>query len=136
MQTNLITQNFMLTDLIMFLVAFFGLSLQVLAPGYIIGWFSNLLDFRQRRFSTRLLIGLVFSVATLPVLSYWAGKTISLTFVAWCSLGAEIVFAWIIIKERHRVRRIEDRWLVILVILILLWIKSLPAAHFRPGTGH
>lgn len=112
----------MFTDLAMFTVAIIGLGLQLLAPGYIIGWLTNLLDFRQRLFSTRLLLGLVFSVAVIPVVSYWIGKTASVNLIAWCSSATVVIFAWLLLRERRNIRLINDRWFFITVLLVLIWI--------------
>jgi len=43
------------------------------APGYLIGWVSNVFSFRQRRISTRLLLATVLSISVSPILCYWIG---------------------------------------------------------------
>ena len=68
-----LAQNFTLIDLRAVALASVLFSLFAFAPGYALGWCTNVLSFRQRLLSTRLLIAVVISVSVFPALSYWVG---------------------------------------------------------------
>ena len=48
-------------------------SIFAFAPGYVIGWLSNVLAFRRRLVATRVLIAIVLSVSVSPIACYWIG---------------------------------------------------------------
>jgi hypothetical protein len=66
-------QDFTLIDLRAAALASVLFSLVAFAPGYALGWCTNVLSFRQRLMRTRLLIAVVISVSVSLALSYWVG---------------------------------------------------------------
>ena len=45
----------------------------LLAPGYVIAWFTGVLDFRRITSPWKLLVSLPLSVAVCPIVTYWIG---------------------------------------------------------------
>ncbi len=125
-----VSSNFMLNDFLCMSAASLLMPLFILIPGYVLGWLGNLFDFRQRRFVTRLLIGIVLSVAVFPALTYLLARLTS--FDAALALHAVLwaLFAWTLFRERGRFRFALDRWTRMAAILTLLWalaaLLSLP----------
>jgi hypothetical protein len=70
--------SFTANDLAGTTLATLAFALFLLPPGYLLGWASNLLGFRQRGAAERLLISLVLSVATVPVLAVLAARLLTL----------------------------------------------------------
>jgi hypothetical protein len=69
----------------------------LLSPGYVAGWFTRVMNFREVTAPWRILIGLPLSVAICPIMTYWAGIGGSWTpvfalygacFLLWLSLFA------------------------------------------------
>jgi hypothetical protein len=93
--------NFMLSDVIGIGKSFLLFPLFCFVPGYVIGWATNLFAFRRRRWITRGLLSLGFSLATVPLLAYLLATLISLpamwAFFSFCWAG----FALILITDRH-----------------------------------
>ena len=67
-------QNFTLMGLRAAALASALFSLFAFAPGYALGWCTNVLSFRQRLLSTRLLVAVVISVSVWPI---WAATAAS-----------------------------------------------------------
>ena len=67
-------RNFTLIDLRAAALASVLFSLFAFAPGYPLGWCTNVLSFRQRLPSTRLPIAVVIFVSATPVLLYLVGS--------------------------------------------------------------
>ncbi len=117
-----VAQNFMLFDAVRLMIAFLVMSLIMVAPGYLIGWASNLFDFKQRRLVTRLLLAIVLSTAILPAVSFLIGRYLSLDVVVWGIILAGIGFLWLVWKEMRQTRRSGDRWLWAGAGLIGIWV--------------
>jgi hypothetical protein len=50
------------------------LSLVLFMPGYVVGWLSNVFDFRDRRFATQALLSTPLAVAVVPILIFLLGR--------------------------------------------------------------
>ncbi len=74
-------QNYMLQDTTRYLLGFVCMSSILVVPGYLLGWLSNLFDFRQRRLVTRFLLGILLSTAVLPATFFLIGRFLSLDLV-------------------------------------------------------
>lgn len=80
--TDLVEQpNFMLLDLWHTTLAFGLYPLFFLVPGYVSGWLTNVLDFRQRSVVTRLLLSLTLSISLTPILTYLVARWLSFSAV-------------------------------------------------------
>src|SRR5258708_30172229 len=85
-------QNFTLIDIRAVALASVLFSLFAFAPGYALGWFTNVLSFRRRLLSTRMLIAVVISVSVFPALSYWVGMLSVWAIWALTAVSAVAVF--------------------------------------------
>jgi len=78
--------NFMLLDLWRTALAFSLYPLFFLAPGYVAGWLTNTLDFRQRSAVTRVLLSLTLSISLMPILTYLLARWLPFSAV-WVFYG-------------------------------------------------
>ena len=90
-------QSFTMTDTMGTLAATVLLGLFLLPPGFLLGYASNVLAFRQRSASERLLISLALSMAVVPVISVLlvrvAGMTVALALFLLAAIAACVMLA-------------------------------------------
>jgi hypothetical protein len=97
--------NYMLEDLLGALIGVSLFPLFLVVPGFVTGWITNVLQFRQRRPVMRLLLSLVLSLAVDPVASFVLARTGSFALVwaghalAW--LAAGILLGWMLLRGRR-----------------------------------
>jgi hypothetical protein len=121
-------QNFTLIDVRAAALASFLFLLFAFAPGYVLCWCANVLSFRQRLLSTRLLIAVVISVSVSPALAYWLG---SLSVWAIWTATAASAFAVVILlirelrREIPRPRRVHVVFFLVVAAWVLIAIGSL-----------
>ena len=118
--------NFMIQDLIGTLVAFCLFPLFLLIPGYVLGWFMDVLSFRRRGFATRIPLGIALSVAVCPILTYLMVRIVSFAFV-WVIYAA----TWLtfLVLVANNVRRSGFRTILTIIrrshvpiLIISAWI--------------
>jgi len=63
---NLLREDFISTVLASLLFSLFAVP-----PGYVLGWFSGLLDFRKQTLAWRFTISVPVSLSTVPIGAYW-----------------------------------------------------------------
>jgi len=66
-------RNFTVADIVGSVEASLLFALILLIPGYVVGWLSNVFDFRQRRLATQALLSSPLAVAVIPILVYLLG---------------------------------------------------------------
>src|SRR4051794_861637 len=118
-------QNFTVIDLRAAALASVLFSLFAFAPGYALCWSTNVLSFRQRLLSTRLLIAIVISVSISPILSYWVGMLSVWAIWAVTTVSALAVVI-LLIRELHsgipRPSRVHIRFLLIVAAWVMIAI--------------
>src|SRR5579864_1116083 len=91
----------MVADIVATSVAFVLLSLFIFAPGYVFGWFLNLLGFRERSLLARSAIAVPVSVAVMPELTYLLWHwSIAVVWVMHMGCWAGMLFLFF--HERHK----------------------------------
>ena len=94
--------HMMVSDMWGTLAATCVLALFLAVPGYALGWFTNVLEFRSRATETRLLLAVALSYAVVPVLLRTVGDFVGLG-VAWALVIS--TWAWstwhIVASSRH-----------------------------------
>ncbi len=65
--------NFTLRDIIGACVALVLFVPVLLTPGYVLAWFTGVLDFRRITSPWKLLVSIPLSVAVCPIVTYWVG---------------------------------------------------------------
>ncbi len=98
--------NFTLIDLLGVWVGVLLFSLTALLPGYAAGWAFHLFDFRRRLFGSRLVIGVVLSLAFSPIFIYLTALIFSLKTAA---VGLALLLIIPIFKEKN-IKRFNKRW--------------------------
>jgi hypothetical protein len=73
--------NFMISDCVAILVSFCLFSLVGFLPGFALGWFLDVLQFRSRTLWFRLAISVPLSISIGPILSYFVGRWLSMSAV-------------------------------------------------------
>lgn len=79
-------------------------ALALFAPGYVVGWVSDLFHFRRMSWAHRAMWAVVYSFALSPVLLYWTGKYVSLTAACCVLLTMAVAAAALILRERPPIR--------------------------------
>jgi hypothetical protein len=99
--------NFTAADIIGSVEASLLLILILFIPGYVIGWLSNVFDFRERRFKTQVLLSTPVAVAVVPILIFLVGRYPK---VLWTLLGASwLGFVFLFLQIWKRWSRIGVR---------------------------
>jgi hypothetical protein len=88
--------NFTLTDLAASIAAVCLFPLFVLIPGYAVAWLLDLFDFRRRTWLFRAALSVTLSIAIAPILSYLAGRYLSMTAV-WLLYAASWVYVAVVL---------------------------------------
>jgi hypothetical protein len=114
-------QNFTLIDLRAVALASVLFSLFAFAPGYALGWCTNVLSFRQRLLSTRLLIAVVISVSVFPALSYWVGMLSVWAIWAVTAASAVAVVILLVRELRGGIPR-PARLPVVFLLVVAAWV--------------
>jgi len=78
-------RNFTAIDIIGSVEATLLFVLVLFIPGYVVGWLSNVFEFRERRITTQFLLSSPLAVAVLPVVIYLLGRYPK---VLWTLFGA------------------------------------------------
>lgn len=96
--------NYMLQDIRGTLLAFALYTLIMMVPGYVIGWFTNIFNFRKRIAIVQYLIGIVLSNIISPILMFLCARFVSISFAIAISLALLVIWMgilWIQIKSRQ-----------------------------------
>jgi hypothetical protein len=108
--------NFTLTDIAAGIAAVCLFPLFVLIPGYAVAWLLDLFEFRRRTWLFRWALSVPLSIAIAPILSYLAGRYLSMTAV-WGLYAASWVYV-VVVMLRSRGE-------------ISYTVKAQPLAHAR-----
>ena len=88
-----------ITDLAGMGIAFAMLSFVLIAPGFVVGWYTRVLQFRQREPWMQLCLSICFSVATVPIVGFLVlrfGNSVLL-----CILAAVIGVGLLVLLSRN-----------------------------------
>jgi hypothetical protein len=108
----------MSSDLLAILQAFAIFPLVAIAPGYALGWLTNVLRFRHRTPEFRLVASVPLSLAVAPIVSFTIGRWFSLDAVL-ALFGCFFLFSlFLIYKTPPKTHR---GWLK-LYSLVILWL--------------
>jgi hypothetical protein len=125
----------LIQDLMGIPVAFSLFPLLLLIPGYVLGWYTNVLSFRSRSGTLRILLGVVLSIAVCPILTYLAARLVSLPSV-WLAYA----FTWLVFLglAAYRVRKtgipmlitcaVNSRRRLIVVLAVAVWVALATSA--------
>lgn len=78
--------------------------------GYLVAWFSNLHDFRQRSLVERAFWSIPLSFAVSPIAAVLIGKALSLTAASLCFVLCAVASVVVIAQEHRENRRTGRRW--------------------------
>ncbi|MGA3235661.1 MAG: hypothetical protein ABSG03_05135, partial [Bryobacteraceae bacterium] len=93
--------NFTLTDIAASIAAVCLFPLFVLIPGYAVAWLLDLFDFRRRTWLFRWALSIPLSIAIAPILSYLAGRYLSMTAV-WLLYAASWVYVSVVVLRGRK----------------------------------
>jgi hypothetical protein len=93
--------NFTLTDLAASIAAVCLFPLFVLIPGYAVAWLLDLFDFRRRTWLFRAALSVPLSIAIAPILSYLAGRYLSMTAV-WLLYAASWMYVAVVVLRGRK----------------------------------
>src|ERR1700686_3528148 len=115
--------NLTVVDIVRSVEASLLLSLILFVPGYVLGWLSNLFEFRDRGVATQITLSTPLAVAIVPILIFLFGRNPK---ALWTIFGASWLGFAILIRPvwqrwwRNRERRVP-RAVWIGVALALGW---------------
>lgn len=87
-------------DLLGIVGAFLVYPLVLLVPGFVIGWATDVLSFRTRTTSVRLLLSLVLSVALCPIFTFLLARSFGMAWVWGAYAGTWLVAAALVLSRR------------------------------------
>jgi hypothetical protein len=97
-------QNYAVIDAGGIVAATIAFGLILVPPGFVLGWCSNLLGFRQRSGSEKLLFSVALSIATVPILAVVVGRFASVTATLLALLLCLLAFVVLLREEFVRAR--------------------------------
>jgi hypothetical protein len=97
------------------LVAVLAFALLLAGPGYLSGWATNLLGFRQRSLGERVVWSVPLSFGFTPMAAVMIGKYESLGLACWVLVGMGVVAAAMVGVELLRGGRLRMRWAAVAV---------------------
>lgn len=124
-------EQFMLQDLQGILAAAVLFPLFLLIPGYVLGWATNLLQFRQRTLLTRTLLAIVLSISICPILTYLSARFFSFVLVLCLYAITWVAFVWLAAVGLRRqnlaswhARLRASRLCQVSLLIILIWAAT------------
>jgi len=131
--------NYTWYDIYGCLKALLAFPLFLLAPGYVIGWLSNVLQFRRRSVMEKAAIGLVLSVAVSGILATVVARYLSLMSSLRLFEALGIAFLVCVAWEFRRTARAALRLRGVsaaLVVILGLWAIVVVASLVDLQIGH
>lgn len=107
----------------------------IFCPGYLVGWFTNLHDFRQRSLVERIFWSLPLSLAVSTISAYLVGKFFSLSGAVGLFVACTGLWLVVISREGLQLRGSGKKWNVGFqpmggkgIALVLLWVAGAVAS--------
>jgi hypothetical protein len=112
--------NSTVADLLGSTEAMLLLSLFVFVPGYVAGWLTNVLRFREQKLAMRLLLSTPLSIAIVPITTDLAGRYPPLLWTLFSVIWA--VFAFLAFRELRSCRGLKiSREMRIGAMIVVFW---------------
>jgi hypothetical protein len=109
--------NFMLQDVAGSLAAVLAFAAVFYAPGYLVGYATDLFQFRQMGFAERSVWAIACSFCVTPVLAYLVGRSVGLSGICWVlvalTVGTLLLFGF---RRGGRGWPSQDRWVTALLV--------------------
>jgi len=131
----LFANNFMLQDVLGSLVALLAFAAVLYAPGYVVGYATDLFEFRKMDFVERSLWAIACSFAVVPIAAYLVGRITSLTGICWLLGFASVATLLLLWRKRSGTGwSRSDRWITALLvagwtIFVLLMLVDAQVGH-------
>jgi len=113
--------NFMLQDIASTLLGFFLFPLVIIVPGYVVGWFLDLLEFRRRFLHSRLALSVLFSFAVSPILFYLSSSLISFLGTSILLAFLVVVFIAIVFNDKPVILPVQNKGIRWVFIGAVVW---------------
>lgn len=122
-------QHFMLADLVSSTIVICIFPLVAFVPGYIFGWFTDVIGFRSQNQVWRGLISVPLSVALCPILAFWldllSGPVavwgmLALCWITFTILALNHLRSWHFRKLRPSKELIEFGAMILLWVIVAL----------------
>lgn len=114
--------NFMLQDIGSTLLGFLIFPLVLMVPGYLAGWWLNILDFRARLLHSRLALSLLLSVAISPVIFYLLSSLFSFAASFLAMALFFVTFAVLIYIDRPVLPSLHGNAMKWVIACVFIWI--------------
>lgn len=92
--------NFMLQDILGSLLAAAAFAAILYAPGYLVGYVTNVFEFRTMTFAGRSTWAIAYSFCVAPIVAYFGGRYVGLNFICWMFVVSAFVALFLIIRKR------------------------------------
>lgn len=114
--------NFMFHDILSTLLGCALFPLVLIVPGYVIGWWLDLFDFRRRMFYSRLVLSLLLSFSISPVLFYLSSNLFSYLGTLVMVLALFLICIVIIVSDRSNFTFHKSRLMICPTALACSWV--------------
>ncbi len=125
----------MVQDLVGTLAAVLAFAAVLYAPGYLIGYATDLFGFRQRNFADRSVGALATSFCVSPIAAHLIGRLAGLTGLCW-ALSATAFAAVLLLLQTHRDTRWPGRDRRITALVATGWTAFVLMMLVDAQTGH
>lgn len=114
--------NFMLRDILSTLLGFLLFPLVLIVPGYVIGRWLDLFDFRRRLLHSRLTLALLLSFAISPILFYLSTSLLSYVGTSIMVLALVLVCAVMILRDKPAFPSLRNKTMIWVIACAFIWI--------------
>ena len=131
----LFPNNFMLQDVLGSLVALLAFTAVLYAPGYLVGYATDLFEFRKMDFVERSLWAMACSFAVVPIAAYLVGRIAGLTGICWLLVIASVATLLLLWRKRSSTGwSRSDCWITALLVsgwtlFVLLMLVDAQVGH-------
>jgi hypothetical protein len=131
-------QNFTAADLVQTSLAILAFALFLLAPGYLIGFASNIFGMRHRSAAEKLLFSLAFSIATTPIISVLITRISSYTVTLCVFVLLALIAAGMLVRQLPVAPQLfsgirHSTWLLLAMMAGWFLIVQLSLADWQIG---
>lgn len=114
--------NFMLQDILSTLLGFILFPLVLIVPGYAIGWWLDLFDFRRRLLHSRLALSLLLSFAVSPILFYLSTSLFSYVGTSIMVFALAFLCVGMILRDKPAFPSVRNKAMIWVIACAGVWI--------------
>ena len=114
--------NFMLQDILSTLFGFLLFPLVLIVPGYVIGWWLDLFDFRRRLLHSRFALALLLSFAVSPILFYLSSSLFSYFGTLIMVIAFVLICIGVLFCDKPAFPLLQNKSMALVIVFACIWI--------------